>query len=162
MAYTTNGVPYVQPTDAVSDYPNTSLELANYIDNSRARYVGQYHHNFGTVNAGNSNHNLTAFAFNGEVGDVWTANFSGDCGAPPGGGAGGCTVKLYLASGIPLYHPTENTTFRVLTNDEAHHATYTWKATTANDYLVVAITENLYGVTNFQIVANGVMNLGGI
>lgn len=31
MAYTTNGVPYVQPTDAVSDYPNTSLELANYV-----------------------------------------------------------------------------------------------------------------------------------
>lgn len=162
MAYTSNGVPYVEPTDAVSDYPNTSLELANYIDNSKPVYVGQYVQNFGTLNAGNSNHNLTAFAFNGSVGDVWTANFSADCGPPPGGGNGGATIRLSLASGIPLYHPTGSSTFRVLTGDEAHHATYTWKATSANDYLVVAITENLYGVTNFQLIANGVMNLGGI
>ena len=162
MAYTTNGVPYVQPTDAVSDYPNTSLELANYIDNSRARYVGQYHHNIGDVPAGaDRTYNLTGFAFNGEAGDVWSATFSAGTGPMSGFTTAPGKIRLSTASGITLYPSTMATTF-IADDDEPSYATYSWRAPAANDYLVVVVYGIGTMVPALWVAANGVINHGGI
>ena len=161
MAYTTSGVPYVQPTDAVSDYPNTSLELANYIANTRPSLAGPFLWSPGTFAVGT--HNLTGHAFNGNVGDIWTGHFSVGMGNRGGsGGTGIARIKLRLASGIPLYNPAQGgTTFETDTGDAVDYISWSWQATQANDFLVVEVVENPYGTTDSHIEAVAI-NHGGV
>ena len=161
MAYTSNGVPYVQPTDAVSDYPNTSLELANYISESRPSLAGPYTWSPGNFAVGT--HNLTAFAFNGKVGDVWTGHFS--VGIHDRGGSGGVgrvEARLRLASGIPLYNPTQGgLSFETETSDATDYISWAWQATQANDYLIIDIVNNPYGTVDSHVQATAI-NHGGV
>ena len=161
MAYTSNGVPYVQPTDAVSDYPNTSLELANYIDGRTSSFAGPYTWSPGNLVVGT--HNLTGHAFNGEVGDVWTGSFN--IGIHDQGGSGGVgwvVIRLRLASGILLANPAQSgITFETQTSDAVDYVSWSWRATQANDYLIVDVLENPYGTLDSHIQATAI-NHGGI
>ena len=172
VEYDPNGIPILSGESMLSDVPQYTQELApklteldDKIDSSSGSssiYVGQYVHNFGTVGAGDSGHNLTGFAFSGAVGDVWTANFSMDATGVPGvpNGSSGAKIRLQTAAGIPLYHPASSLTYEIGSLSSPASATYTWKATAASDYLVVYFINCTYGLENVQIVANGVINHG--
>ena len=162
VEYDSNGIPILSGESMLSDVPQYTQELAPKLsEGSSSIYVGQYVHNLGTINAGASGpYHLTGVAFNGEVGDIWTANFSFDVGDAPGGGQGTADVRLSTAAGIAFYHPTASKTFGGSTTKPPEFATYTWKATAANDYLLLTVTASTNGVTNAQIVANGVINHG--
>ena len=167
VEYDPNGIPILSGESMLSDVPQYTQEVAAAIGSPPAPtptsiYLGNYTHNFGTVGAGDSGHNLTGFAFSGAVGDVWTANFSMDATGVPGvpNGSSGAKIRLQTAAGIPLYHPASSLTYEIGSLSSPASATYTWKATAASDYLVVYFINCTYGLENVQIVANGVINHG--
>ncbi len=185
VEYDPNGIPILSGESMLSDVPAYTQELAPKLVNSRGEdlstisdlvdslnssaggssiYLGNSSQSLGNVAAGASGpYHAVAVAFNGEVGDVWTAQFSASCGLPPGGtpiNQASCKIKLATNAGIPLYQPGDTYTTSASTNGMSGPATYTWKATAASDYLLVWITANDYGVGNLTVYASGLINHG--
>jgi len=179
VEYDPNGTPILTNDSLISDVPPYTNEVAsllggitsNDVDLDQIRddiaalqanapsFAGPYHHNFGNLAAGAGSHSLTGFVFNGKVGDVWTGSFSLGIGSLGGtGGIGNFVGRLRLVSGIQLSNGSQGgTTFDLATGKPAvGHATFSWRATQANDYLILDVVENAYGVTDTHINASAI------
>lgn len=178
-------LPYITGQDVLEQTPSTNeaqiRKIAQYLEQLESslvdridaqvkpRYLGEPSHLIGNAGIGASGpYHCTAIAFNGEVGDVWTANFFGTNDIPPGGTPGGipasCTMKLATVAGVPLHSPNPSASWTMgCSNHTAPDpATYTWRATAANDYLLVWIVRNDHGVGNLRVYASGLINHGNI
>ena len=146
--------------DAALDFANDHEARLNAVDtqinNLSPSLAGPYTWSPGNFAIGT--HNLTAFAFNGKVGDVWTGHFSiGIADKGGSGGVGWVGVRLKLASGIPLYNPTQGGhSFETATSDAIDYISWAWQATQANDYLIVEILDNPYGTLDGHIQATAI------
>jgi len=161
VEYDPNGIPILSGESMLSDVPTYTTEVASFLglDQIVPKFAGPYHHNFGNLAAGAGTTSLTAFRFNGEVGDVWTGSFNFGIGSVGGtGGLGTCKVKLQLASGIQLNSGANGgLTFDMATGGmTVSHATFTWRATQANDHLIFQVVDNAYGTTDTQLKASAI------
>ena len=169
VEYDPNGIPILSGESMLSDVPQYTQELApklteldDKIDSAGGPTIaGPFTWSPGTFTAGT--HNLTGHAFNGKVGDIWIGHFSiGLHLSSVGGGAAYADFRLRLASGIPIYNPTKgNLTCSVGNSQQfVQYVSWAWKATQANDFLIVDIS-NVYsspGDAHIQAVA---VNHGG-
>lgn len=165
VEYDPNGIPILSGESMLSDVPQYTQELApklvaldDKIDSAGGpTVVGPLTWSPGTFNVGT--HNLTGHAFNGKVGDVWSGQFV--IGYVGSGAVGSVTGKLSLASGISLSSPTSGgLSFVGSTSTNVICVAFSWKAVTANDYLIVNIYSNGGGTSDSHIQATAI-NFGG-
>ena len=148
---------YLEQIDSSTSAISDRLDAVDtQINNLSPSLAGPYTWSPGNFAIGT--HNLTAFAFNGKVGDVWTGHFSiGIADKGGSGGVGWVGVRLKLASGIPLYNPTQGGhSFETATSDAIDYISWAWQATQANDYLIVEILVNPYGTVDGHIQASAI------
>ena len=171
VEYDSNGIPILSGESMLSDVPQYTQELApklteldDKIDSAGGPTIaGPFTWSPGTFTAGT--HNLTGHAFNGKVGDIWIGHFNiGLYLSSVGGGAAYADFRLRLASGIPIYNPTKgNLTCSVGNSQQfVQYVSWAWKATQANDFLIVDISTVYSSPGDAHIQAVAVNHGGGV
>lgn len=167
VEYDPNGIPILSGESMLSDVPAYTQELApkltelddkiDAIPEYTPTFVGPLTWSPGNFNVGT--HHLTGHAFNGKVGDIWSGQFV--IGYVGNTGVGNVSGKLSLFSGISLSSPTSGgLSFVGSTSTNVICVAFSWKAVTANDYLIVDFYSNGTGTTDSHLTATAV-NLGG-